>query len=184
MDHLLTAAQAAPGDRLTLERIRRVNDHLTPLGVLVVAPGLMFAPLSAGPRALAMALFLLSLAVNLGSIKFLRRDVDRYGKARVAGNYVASAGLVCLLYRAWPTVWVLLLLMSLGPATYQSRRDTLKSSAAVAALLCAAQFFYGEPTLAAWMEAGVKAAVIVLSAMFVNGVAEAPAPAAPPASPL
>lgn len=65
------------------------------------------------------------------------------------------------LYRVWPSVWLPRLLMSIGPALYQSRRDATLTGVAVAVLLLAIHALSGTHSAIAWAEAGVKACAAV-----------------------
>lgn len=155
---------------MTLERFRHVNDHLTPLAAVVVVPGLFVAPLSRFHILLGAGLLVYSILMNYLSIFLLRRDVEMVGKFRVISNYVVNIALVLVLYKVWPTVWLLLLLMSVGPALYQDRRDAMLTGVAVAALFLVVHGLWGTHSAGAWAEAVVKAYAIVAFSLFVSGV--------------
>jgi len=152
-------------------RFHHVHRYLTPLAMAVVVPGLLFAPLEPARRWGAAALLAYSLAVNFLSHRWSTGDAAAIGKLRVISNYITNIGLVCLMYAGWPAVWILLLMMSIGPAIYQNRKDALNSSLAVAFMMVAAQAGFGEYRLAAWAQALVQSAAIVLLGLFVNGLA-------------
>ena len=119
---------------LTPEKFRHVNDHLTPLAVLVVLPGVLLAALSRADVWLSVGLLAYAVLMNYVSVLVPSRNVQRLAKFRVGSNYVVNIALVWVLYRVWPSVWLLLLLMSVGPALYQSRRDATLTGVAVAVL--------------------------------------------------
>ena len=155
---------------MTTAKFRHVNNHLTPLAVLVVVPGLLVTPLPAPALIAGGALIAYSVSINYLSILLLKWNISLIGKIRVSSNYVANIFLLWLLYSSWPLVWVLLLLMSIGVAVYQTRRDSLLSAVALAVLLLAVHWNYGGHSLEDWALVGVKASVIVLVNLFVNGL--------------
>ena len=159
---------------VTLERFRHVNDHLTPLAVVVVVPGLSLAPLSRVRMLVSGGLLVYSVLMNYLSMFLLRRDLVVVGRFRVVSNYVVTIGLVWVLYTAWPTVWLLLLLTSVGPALYQDRRDAILTGLAMAVFLLVVHGLLGAHSGAAWAEAGVKAYAIVALSLFVSGLPPGP----------
>jgi hypothetical protein len=158
------------GQSLTPEKFRHVNDHLTPLAVLVVLPGVLLAALSRADVWLSVGLLAYAVLMNYVSVLVPSRNVQRLAKFRVGSNYVVNVALVWMLYRVWPSVWLLLLLMSVGPALYQSRRDATLTGVAVAVLLLAIHALSGTHSALAWAEAGVKACAIVVFSLFVSGL--------------
>lgn len=158
---------------MRMERVRHVHSHLTPLAILAVAPGLMFTPLPERHRVVGAVLFFYAIMMNYLSMYLIanNRSVENIAKLRVVSNYVTNIGLACILYRTWPMVWLLLLMMSIGPAIYQPRKEAMGSSAAVAMMLLAVHHFFGETGLGPWLEVSAKAGAVVLLGLFVNGLA-------------
>ena len=156
---------------LTAEKLRHVNNHLTPLAVLVVVPGLLVARLSRLEILLSVGLLAYAVLTNALVTVLLQRNVELLTKLRVISNYVVNIALVLLLYRVWPSIWLVLLLMSVGPALYQSRRDATLTGVAVAALLLVVHGAFGTYSAVAWADAGVKASTIVVLSLFVSGLA-------------
>lgn len=150
--------------------LRHVNDHLTPLAAIIVVPGLLVASLPMRARVVAGILIGLSVVINYVSIYLMKGDARFVGSIRVSINYIVNIFLSWLLYAAWGPVWLLLLLMSIGVAVYQTRRDSLLAGIAIALMLLTVHWNYGDPSLLAWTEAGVKASIIVLFNLFVNGL--------------
>ncbi len=79
-----------------------------------------------------------------------------------------------LLYAAWPSVWLLLLLSSIGVAIYQPRKDSFRASIAFALMLIVIHWMFGEQSVWAWTEAGVMASMLILLNMYVNGLVKRP----------
>jgi hypothetical protein len=158
---------------MRMERVKHVHSHLTPLAILAVAPGLMFTDIPESHRVLGAVLFFYAIMMNYLSMYLIthKKNVDDIAKLRVVSNYVTNIGLACILYQAWPMVWLLLLMMSIGPAIYQPRREAMGSAGAVAMMLLAVHYFFGEPGLGPWLEALARGGAIVLLGLFVNGLA-------------
>ncbi|MFH1725218.1 MAG: hypothetical protein ABII00_11445 [Elusimicrobiota bacterium] len=171
-----------PRDLLSTEKIRHVNDHLTPLAVLIVVPGLFVAPLSKLVLIPSAVLITYSVIFNYLSLYLMKRDITLASGLRVGSNYVVNICLLWLLYSVWPLVWVLLVLMSIGVAVYQNRRDSLRTGIAISILLLAVHWAYGGSTLIDWTNACVKACVIVLFNLFVNGLLQIASESAKPAA--
>ena len=150
--------------------LHHVNAHLTPLAAIIVIPGLLVAPLPMRAAVVAVILIVFSVVVNCVSMYLMKGNRARLvGGIRVATNYVVNIFLSWLLYAAWSPVW-LLLLTSIGVAVYQSRRDSLVTGLAIALMLLAVHWNFGESSMLAWTEAGVKASIIILFNLFVNGL--------------
>ena len=155
---------------MSAEKFRQVNNHLTPLAVLIVVPGLLVAPL---PKLVVISsgiLIAYSVFINYLSLYLLKRNIRLIGSIRVGSNYAVNICLLWLLYSAWPLVWVLFLLMSIGVALYQSRRDSLLAGAAIALMLLAVHWSFGGDSLQDWAIVGVKASIIILLNLFVNNL--------------
>ncbi|MFH1725216.1 MAG: hypothetical protein ABII00_11435 [Elusimicrobiota bacterium] len=157
-------------EKASYERFKHVNNHLTPLAILVVVPGLFVASLSKFAVIVCAALIGYSVFMNYMSIFMLQRNIGLIGKIRVVSNYVVNICLIWLLYAAWPPIWLLLLLMAIGPALYQSRRDASITGAAVGVFLLVAHGVLGEYTAMSWAVAGVKACSIFILSLFVSGL--------------
>ena len=152
------------------EKLRLVNNHLTPLAAFIVVPGLIVAPLPKLAVALGGILITFSVSLNYLSIRLSKRKTRLIGTLRVGSNYSVNIFLLWLLYSAWPPVWMLLLLMSIGVAVYQSRRDSLLASLALALLLVTVHWSFGVHSMQDWAVVGVEGSLIILSNLFVNGV--------------
>ena len=155
---------------MSAEKLRHVNNHLTPLAVLIVVPGLLVAPL---PKLVVISsgiLIAYSVFINYLSLYLLKRNIRLIGSIRVGSNYAVNICLLWLLYSAWPLVWVLFLLMSIGVALYQSRRDSLLGAGAIALMLLAVHWSFGGDSLQDWAIVGVKASIIILLNLFVNSL--------------
>jgi hypothetical protein len=164
---------------MTENRLRHVNDHLTPLAVVVVVPGLFVVSLSKLVAILSVGLLAYAVIVNHASVAFFGRSPERVAKLRVVSNYVVNIALVWLLYAGWPAIWLLLLLMAVGPASYLRWRDALWTGIAVAAFLFVIHGLLGSQSMAAWASVGVEACAIVILSLFVSGlsaVSQAPSP--------
>ncbi len=155
---------------MSAEKFRYVNNHLTPLAALIVVPGLLVAPL---PKLVVISsgiLIAYSVFINFLSIYLLKWNIRFIGSIRVVSNYTVNICLSWLLYAAWPLVWVLFLLLSIGVALYQSRRDSLVAGAAIALMLLVVHWSYGGDSLQDWAIVGVKASIIILLNLFVNSL--------------
>jgi hypothetical protein len=157
-------------NRISPEKLRHVNNHLTPLAALIVVPGLVVASLSGTVVIVGVILITYSVCINYLSIILANRNLRLLSSIRVGSNYSVNIILLWLLYSAWPMAWVLLLLMSTGIALYQSRRDSLLSSTALALMLLAVHWNFGSHSLQEWTATGVKASIIILFNLFVNGL--------------
>ncbi|MEE8349675.1 MAG: hypothetical protein V3R94_08905 [Acidobacteriota bacterium] len=155
---------------ISAKKVRHVNQYLTPLAAVIVVPGVLVAPLPTLAAVVAGALILLSVTLNYVSIYLLKENARFIGRLRVTINYTVNIFLAWLLYSTWPPVWLLLLLMAIGVAVYQSRRDSFVAGVAIALMLIAVHWNFGEHLLLAWMEVGVKASMIILITLFVNGL--------------
>ncbi len=155
---------------MSAEKLRHVNNHLTPLAVLIVVPGLLVAPLPKLVFISSGILIAYSVFINYLSIYLLKRNIRLIGSIRVGSNYAVNICLLWLLYLAWPLVWVLFLLMSVGVALYQSRRDSLLGAGAIALMLLAVHWSFGGDSLQDWAIVGVEASIIILLNLFVNSL--------------
>jgi len=156
---------------LSEDKLRHVNDHLTPLAAIIVLPGLLVANLPMRSAIVAGALIVLSVILNYTLLYLARGSRARFfGSIRVVVNYVVNILLLWLLYAVWSPVWLLLLLMSIGVAVYQNRRDSLLAGLAFALMLLVVHWNFGEQSVMAWTEAGVKASMVTLLNLYVNGL--------------
>ena len=169
-----TSGQGSDRRGMSEAKLRHVNDHLTPLAAIIVVPGILASILASTlpTRAAVVAGVLIasSVIINYVSIWVMKYDVRFIGSIRVSINYIVNIFLSWLLYAAWSPVWLLLLLMSIGVAVYQKRRDSMIAGLAIAIMLLTVHWNYGEQSLLAWTGAGVKAAIIILFNLFVNGL--------------
>lgn len=156
---------------LSEDKLRHVHDHLTPLAAIIVIPGLLVATLPMRSAVVAGALIVLSVVLNY-TLMYLARGnkASFFGSIRVVSNYVVNIFLLWLLYAAWSPVWLLLLLMSIGVAIYQNRRDSFLAGLAFALMLLVVHWNFGEQSAMAWTEVGVKAAMVMLLSLYVNGL--------------
>ena len=165
-----TDCSSGPMPLMSAKKLCHVNNHLTPLAVLIVVPGLLVAPL---PKLVVISsgiLIAYSVFINYLSLYLLKRNIRLIGSIRVGSNYAVNICLSWFLYSAWPLVWVLFLLMSIGVALYQSRRDSLLAGAAIALMLLAVHWSFGGDSLQDWAIVGVKASIIILLNLFVNNL--------------
>ena len=165
-----TDCSSGPKNLMSVETFRHVNNHLTPLAVLIVVPGLLVAPL---PKLVVISsgiLIAYSVFINYLSLYLLKRNIRLIGSIRVGSNYAVNICLSWFLYSAWPLVWVLFLLMSIGVGLYQSRRDSLVGGTAIALMLLAVHWSFGGDSLQDWAIVGVKASIIILLNLFVNNL--------------
>ena len=154
---------------------RHVNDHLTPLAAIIVIPGLFVAKLPMLETMLAGSLILVSVAINYLLMFLAKAEKARFfGSIRVTSNYIVNIVLLWMLYAAWPPVWLLLLLMSIGVAIYQPRKDSLRTSVAFSLMLIVVHMIFGEQSSTAWIEVGVMSWMIVLMNLYVNGLVRRP----------
>jgi hypothetical protein len=161
---------------LSEHKQRHVHDHLTPLAAIIVVPGLLVANLPMFDALLAGGLICVSVVMNYLLMYMGKAEKARfYGSVRVTSNYVVNVGLLWLLYAAWPPVWLLLLLMSIGVAIYQPRRGSFRTSIAFALMLVTVHWVFGEHSLAAWTQVGVIASMLILLNLYVNGLVHRPA---------
>jgi len=155
---------------ISSEKIHHVHDHLTPLAIILVVPGLIVADIPQTHQVAAAGLLIYSILLNTWTA---RGDKDRlvsYGRFRVASNYVVNIVLLWILYAAWPLSWLLMLLMGAGVAVYQKRERAFGSSLAFAAMLLAIHGIFGDTTLFGWVSAATKAGVLVMFTLFINGL--------------
>jgi len=162
--------EGGPQSLISQTRLQHVNNSLTPLAILVVAPALIVAPLSRLVLIAATALITYSVFLNYLSVYLHARNIQVMGFIRVGSNYVVNIGLLWLLYEHWPLIWLLLLLMSVGVAIYQPLRDSLTTAAAMALLLLAVHWTFGEQSALEWAEVIAQACVLILFNLFVNGL--------------
>ena len=158
------------------KKIIHVNDHLTPLAILIVVPGLLVAQMPLSVRVCGGILIIWSLTVNYVTANVLGHHSGALAKFRVGSNYVVNIALLWMLYVPWPIIWTLFLLTAYGLAVYQSRRDALRSAVMIALLLLVVHGAMGVWSIAEWVLVGIKAAIIVISAPFVNGLLALAAP--------
>ena len=64
------------------EKLRHVNDHLTPLAAIIVIPGLLVAPLPTRAAVVAGVLIAFSVILNYVSIYLMDRHVRLIGTVR------------------------------------------------------------------------------------------------------
>lgn len=160
---------------LSEHKQRHVNDHLTPLAAIIVIPGLFVADLSTFDTVLGAILIFLSVATNYSLRYMAKAEKARFfGSIRVCANYAFNVILLWLLYTAWPPVWLLLFLMSIGVAIYQRRKDSFLTSIAFSIMLIIVHFVFGEQSLQAWTEIGVMVSMMVLMNLYVNGLVKQP----------
>jgi len=160
---------------LSEKKQRHVHDHLTPLAAIIVVPGLFAANLSQREIILAGSLIVFSVIINYTLMYMAKGEKARFfGSIKVPTNYVVNILLLWLLYAAWPPVWLLLLLTSIGVAIYQPRKDSFLAAIALALMLVVVHWMFGEQTMQAWTQAGVMASMLVLLNMYVNGLVKRP----------
>ena len=156
---------------LSEEKLRHVNDHLTPLAAIIVLPALLVANLPVRSAIVVGALIVLSVILNYTLMYMARGSKTRFfGSIRVVVNYVVNIVLLWLLYAVWSPVWLLLLLMSIGVAVYQNRRDSFFAGLAFALMLLVVHWNFGELSVMAWTEVGVEASMVMLLNLYVNGL--------------
>lgn len=156
---------------LSEDKLRHVNDHLTPLAAIIVLPGLLVANLPMRDAVIAGALIILSVILNYTLMYLAKGNKARFfGSIRVVVNYVVNIVLSWLLYAVWSPVWLLLLLMSIGVAVYQNRRDSFLAGLAFTLMLLVVHWNFGEHSLMAWTEVAVKASMVMLLNLYVNGL--------------
>jgi len=156
---------------LSEDKLRHVNDHLTPLAAIIVLPALLVADLPVSSAIVVGTLIVLSVMLNYSLMYLARGNKARFfGSIRVVVNYVVNILLLWLLYATWSPVWLLLLLMSIGVAVYQNRRDSLLAGLAFAAMLLVVHWNFGELSMMAWTQVGVEASMVVLVNLYVNGL--------------
>ena len=156
--------------RLSEQKIRYVNNHLTPLAVVIVVPGLIVTPLPLIAAIVGWVLITYSVLINYLTVYLMDRNARFIGSLRVGSNYTVNIILLWLLYAEWPVVWVLLLLMSLGIAVYQHRRDSFLASLAFSMMLLVVHWNFGDNSLWGWSLAATEVIIIVLFNLFVNGL--------------
>lgn len=160
-------------DQAALDRMRHVNSHLTPMAVVIVAPALFLAPVSKAVALTGAALLAYSLLLNFLTLSWARHHAERTRKLRVFSNYAVNIILLWLFYPVWPTMWLLLLLMSVGVA-YQTRRAEIVSGAVFAAMLLAVHLIMGERSLTATVQAATQAALIFAFSLFTGAIGRLP----------
>lgn len=152
-------------------KLRHVHDHLTPLAAIIVIPGILVANLPTRAAVIAGCLIAFSVVANYTLMYLMRGNRARsIGSTRVVINYVVNIVLSWLLYAAWGPVWLLLLLMTLGVAIYQPRKDSLLAGLAFALMLLVVHWNFGDQSVLAWTEVGVKASMLILLNLYVNGL--------------
>ncbi len=156
--------------RLSDQKIRYVNNHLTPLAVVIVVPGLIVTPLPLIAAIVGWVLITYSVLINYLTVYLMDRNARFIGSLRVGSNYTVNIILLWLLYAEWPVVWVLLLLMSLGIAVYQHRRDSFLASLTLGTMLLVVHWNFGENSLWGWALVLTEFTIIVLFNLFVNGL--------------
>ena len=156
--------------RLSEAKIRYVNNLLTPLAVVIVVPALIVNPLPLIAAIVGWVLITYSVLINYLTVYVIHRDARFIGALRVGSNYTVNIILLWLLYGVWPVAWVLLLLMSLGIAVYQQRRDSFQASLALSMMLLVVHWNFGDTTLWGWTLAATEVTTIVLFNLFVNGL--------------
>ncbi|MEE8160447.1 MAG: hypothetical protein V3T61_02295 [Acidobacteriota bacterium] len=156
--------------RLSEQKIRYVNNHLTPLAVVIVVPGLIVTPLPLIAAIVGWVLITYSVLINYLTVYLMDRNARFIGSLRVGSNYTVNIILLWLLYAEWPVVWVLLLLMSLGIAVYQHRRDSFLASLAFSMMLLVVHWNFGDNSLWGWSLAVTEVTIMVLLNLFVNGL--------------
>lgn len=156
--------------RLSDAKIRYVNNHLTPLAVVIVVPGLIVVPLPLIATIVGWVLITYSVLINYLTVYVIHRDARFIGALRVGSNYTVNIILLWLLYAEWPVAWLLLLLMSFGIAVYQQRRDAFQASLALSMMLLVVHWNFGDNSLAGWTLVATEVSIIVLVNLFVNGL--------------
>ena len=156
--------------RLSDAKIRYVNNHLTPLAVVIVVPGLIVVPLPLIATIVGWVLITYSVLINYLTVYVIHRDARFIGALRVGSNYTVNIILLWLLYAEWPVAWLLLLLMSFGIAVYQQRRDAFQASLALSMMLLVVHWNFGDNSLWGWTLAASEVTIIVLVNLFVNGL--------------
>jgi hypothetical protein len=156
---------------LSEDKLRHVNDHLTPLAAIIVLPALLVADLPVSSAIVVGSLIVLSVILNYSLMYLARGNKARFfGSIRVVVNYVVNILLLWLLYATWSPVWLLLLLMSIGVAVYQNRRDSFLAGLAFAVMLLVVHWNFGELSMMAWTQVGVEASMVILVNLYVNGL--------------
>ncbi len=156
--------------RITFKKMSHVDNHLTPLAVAVVAPGLFLAPIGRTLTIVGTILLLFSLAVNGTALYYGRQEAGRIGKFRVVSNFVVNIAFLWILYPVWPPVWILLLLMSAGVGAYQGQGRETVLGAIFAGMLLVVHAVFGDHSVLGWAEALTKAVVVFMFSLYVAGL--------------
>ncbi|MCX5794301.1 MAG: hypothetical protein NTY77_02240 [Elusimicrobia bacterium] len=147
-------------------RTHLVNRYFTPLGVLLVANGIILAELPLRLKAVSSVLMVFSILFNSLSIGWIDHGdaAGRRLRVRVWVNFAVSVLQVYIFGPAWPPAWLLLILTPIASAIYGSRGNTILFSFLASAAILVVHALRGPSGPIGWaVQVNCGAFIILLS---------------------
>lgn len=148
-----------------------VSWYMTPLAILLVFSGVIFGHPDTLSGGIAMAIVIFSSLMNVVSVILMQQSPEKVigiRNLRVALNYLANLFLIYLLLPCWPDIWLLVFLMAIATAIYDSFQST------VVHCVCFSLFLFGIGYLTGELE-GIKlwqtvmhSVTMIIFGLFVN----------------
>lgn len=171
-----TAPSDRPASPIEVEMASLVTLYATPLAVFLVILGLIFARPSGRIKELSFGLLVFGLLFNLSLARFLktyRGNARRLIRLRLFTNLVVNILLVFFLGKYWTPVWLLLVLMPLATAIYESLDKTIAASVSVSFILLTIRILQHPAKPLEWGEHLAYAAFIIMLSLLVHGLSAA-----------
>lgn len=153
------------------EKMKMVSFSMTPYAVGLVLMGLIFGYPTAAHAHWSIGILIVSILVNLGAIVGLEKIPLRSSlirDLRVGINTVCNFWLIALLLPYWPEIWMLLLLMVIALAVYDSWEATLSYCCAFSAMLILIAYLKGMATGLALGKTLIHAVTLIVIGLFIN----------------
>lgn len=157
--------------KVSPEKLKLVSRYMTPYAALLVLFGVYFGSLPKIDQWLTLAILAISLAVNLSSMVGLEKvpaQASLIRDVRVGINIVANFWLIYILMPYWPDIWMLLLLVVIALAVYDTPETTVFFSYAFACLLLVVAYLRSVPPGIQLGTILMDAATLVFIGIFIS----------------
>jgi len=153
------------------EKMKMVSFSMTPYAVGLVLMGLIFGYPRATEAHWCIGILVVSILVNLGAIVGLEKIPLRSSlirDIRVGINTICNFWLIAILLPYWPEIWMLLLLMVIALAVYDSWEATLSYCCVFGGILILIAYLKGMARGIHLGQTLIHAATLIVIGLFIN----------------